>query len=56
MIDKEYGKFILGCDICNHEVKFFDSFDEARDYTRDNGWVISKKDGEWLNVCPSCID
>ena len=56
MIDKEYGKFILACDICGHGVKFFDSFDEARDYARENGWVASKKDGEWLNLCPQCMD
>ena len=56
MIDKQYGEYVLSCDICGESVGGFDSFDEARDYTRDNGWVISKKDGEWLNVCPSCID
>ena len=56
VIDKQYGEYVLSCDICGESVGDFDSFDEAETHTKENGWVISKKDGEWLNLCPQCID
>ena len=61
MIDKEYGKFILVCDICGHEVKFFYSFDEEVDYKKDSGWKSRKARDKsmnegWIDVCPKCLD
>ena len=56
MIDKQYGKYVLSCDICGENVDGFDSFDEAERYTKENGWVISRTDGGWVNICPPCID
>ena len=32
MIDREYGKFVLVCDICGKEIDGFDTFDDALDY------------------------
>ena len=55
MIEKRgEGRYVLVCDECGHEVKYFDTFQEAVDYKKENSWR-SKKDGdEWLDVCPDC--
>ena len=59
MTDREYGKFVLVCDICGEEIDGFDTFDDALDYSREEGW--ESKCGErldlqygWIDVCPKC--
>lgn len=55
MIDKIYGDFVLICDICDREVKPFDSFSEAVEYKKNNDWhSIRQTNGEWTEVCPEC--
>ena len=60
MIEKEYGKHVLVCDVCGLEHEF-DSFDEAVEYKKSNGWKsrrgeqINLEDG-WVDVCPDCIE
>lgn len=56
MIDREYGKHILSCDTCGEEVEErFDSFQDALDYQKQNGWKsIPCGGGIWQNECPSC--
>lgn len=61
MIVKEYGKFILICDICGEEVDGFETFYYALDYTQDEGW--ESKIGErldlsegYIDICPICGD
>ena len=61
MIDKQYGEYILVCDICGHEVKGLDSFDEAVDYKKDDGWISRRSKslnsrGEWLDTCKYCLE
>ena len=57
MIDKYHGNYRLICDICEEQAdKEFDSFDDAVDYKRNNGWKSQKKYGEWQDVCPECQD
>lgn len=55
MIDKQYGKHELICDICGKTApKRFEYWDEAVDYKKQNGWK-SKRDGaNWLDLCPDC--
>jgi hypothetical protein len=60
MIDSEYGKYTLVCDICGEEVTGFDTFDDALDYKTEEGW--KSKQGEqldlkegWIDVCPNCL-
>jgi hypothetical protein len=45
---------LLVCDICDHEVKYFDNFQDAVDYKKENGWRSRKENGEWLDICPEC--
>ena len=47
-------KYALICDECGHEVKYFNTFDEAVEYKKENGWKSKRVDGEWVNVCPDC--
>lgn len=47
-------KYSLVCDECGHEVKYFNTFEEAVDYKRENGWKSKKEDGEWATRCPDC--
>ena len=55
MITKEYGDYILSCDICGGPAdKKFDTFSEAVDYKKPNGWKVRKVNGEWKDTCPEC--
>lgn len=61
MIDKEYGKFFLACDVCGSEVTDFDDFDDALDFKIDNGWKSQKGEAlnlkeDWIDVCPDCVE
>jgi len=57
MISKEYGKYTLICDICGLGVdEEFDIFQDAVDAKKDMGWKSKRTDGEWMDLCPDCID
>ena len=47
-------RYALVCDECGHEVKHFNTFDEAAEYKRENKWKTKKEDGEWITICPDC--
>ncbi len=54
-IVKEYNNYTLSCDCCGLLVMLdFDTFDDAIDYARHEGWKTIRKHGEWLNLCPEC--
>ncbi len=53
MIENEYLKVILSCDICG-ESETFDDFYEAVKYKKENGWTSRREDGEWQDFCPDC--
>ena len=57
MISKEYGKCILSCDICGERTgEEYESFQDALDAREDFGWKIKRVEGEWLDICPDCIE
>ena len=57
MISKEYGKYTLICDICGTGTdEEFDSFQDAIDAREDLGWKSKRVEGEWLDICPDCIE
>jgi len=57
MISKEYGKCILSCDICGEQTgEEYESFQDALDAREDFGWKIKRVEGEWLDICPDCIE
>ena len=54
MITEEYGQFQIECDECGKYVPGFDTFEDALDYAKENGWKIKKVNGEWWNDCQDC--
>ena len=56
MIEKEYGEYILICDVCGDATagEGWQTFQEAVQHKRDNGWRWRKIDGEWEDICPEC--
>lgn len=56
-IQKIDGSFALSCDICENEAEQrFDSFDDALDYRKVNGWQTRMRKGWYEDVCPDCQD
>ena len=57
MIEKEGCVFVLFCDICGEaaDEDFFE-FDEAVSYKKANGWKSQRRNGEWEDVCPECLE
>lgn len=55
-IEREYGKYALECDFCSDCAdEKFDSFQDALDYQKENGWKsIPCGGGIWQNQCPGC--
>lgn len=56
MIQKEYGKFLISCDLCDQVcLDAFDTFQDAVDNRRDQGYKISKDTtGNWFDLCENC--
>ena len=56
MIEKVSQFYSLTCDNCGEEVdEQFETFYEAVDYKKDNGWVsVKDKYGDWCELCPYC--
>ena len=54
MIDKEYGEYILVCDVCGREVNGFESWQDAVDGKRESGFVSRKINNHWEDWCHSC--
>ena len=49
--------FVMECDFCSEYIDLdTDDFQEAIDMAKDYGWKIRKVDGEWVHVCPACVD
>jgi len=54
MIEKNTYGFKLICDICGNEVDGFDTFQEAVEYKKDEGWRSQKVSDGWEDICPEC--
>lgn len=55
MIDKQYGKYVLVCDICGDAAsEDFETFQGAVEYKKENNWKSKKQGSEWLDICPDC--
>ena len=53
-IYKEYGKYTLYCDRCDKKFTGCDSFQDAVDLKRIEGWKSIKEDGIWRDLCREC--
>lgn len=55
MINKEYNRFTIICDICGEESdKSFETYNEAIKNKRALHFTSQKEDGEWQDVCLDC--
>lgn len=55
MIDKNYGSYMLICDICGDEAEEnFDTFQDAVDGKKELNWESQKTNKGWEDVCPIC--
>lgn len=55
-IERRSNGFVLICDSCGTEVKYFDAFMEAVDYKKSEGWRSVKNGDEWEDTCDECHD
>jgi len=53
MIGKEIGKHYLVCDICG-DYEEFDTWGEAVDFKKTEGWGSKKTKQGWMDFCPNC--
>lgn len=53
---KEYGEFILCCDMCGKRVEGFKSFQDAIDYKIKENWETCKIGSDWEDYCPICSE
>lgn len=55
MIDRDYGEYYGVCDACGAVTEgTYDTFQDAVDGMRAEGWKTVNMGGEWVNYCPSC--
>ena len=53
-IDKSGNTYTPYCDICGDCLRAEDSYNDACDAMRDEGWQRTKVNGEWVNYCAEC--
>ena len=57
MIYKEGRMYNLQCDFCSNYVDDFETFDDAVDWKKVEGWKsVYLGDGCWEDKCPDCIE
>lgn len=55
MIIYEYGVQKIVCDDCDtKEHLIADDFNMEVQIAKDDGWKITKPEGQWHHVCPEC--
>lgn len=54
MIQRTNNGYELICDECGYSVTGMDTFDEAVEYKKEDGWKSMRQDGEWKDVCQDC--
>ena len=48
--------FYVSCDFCSYQEQIDGLFHNIVASIKSNGWKILKKDGDWVNKCPSCAE
>ena len=57
MITKEYGVYKIVCDICETtSCADYETFDEAVEGKKDNGYQSKKYSDGWKDICSDCRD
>lgn len=53
-IVKEYGSFIVACDLCDECMPAADSWNEALSKAKEEGWQSKMYQWNLENYCPEC--
>ncbi len=53
-IEREYGKYIPVCDNCLAVLEKCDTFQDAVNCQKENGWRNVKINGVWQSRCQKC--
>lgn len=53
-VEKEYGKFIVICDLCDESMPAADNWNDALSEAKAEGWQSKCVAGTWENYCPLC--
>ncbi len=48
------NKYIAVCDICDNETGVFDTFQDAIEHMKNEGWKAHKTNDGWEHICPEC--
>ena len=55
MIDNEFGKFFVVCDVCGEAGQSCDTWQDAVNSKQEQHWISRKEvGGEWSDICPDC--
>lgn len=55
-IERQLGNIWLTCDECEEEEsEACDEFDHMLRVAKNDGWLITKDDGEWKHIGPKCV-
>ena len=53
-IEREGREFYVNCDFCSNDICDYNSFQEAVEGKKVNGWKNVNIKGEWFDKCPVC--
>ena len=51
--DRDFG-YSLECEVCGKTIDNFETFYDAVEYKKENGWKSVKVNGAWEDRCPDC--
>jgi hypothetical protein len=56
MIDKQFDSYVLVCDCCGEKsTGQFDTWEEAKDSKKEEGFISRQYTNGWMDLCPECI-
>lgn len=53
MIERDRNTYLLICDICGG-IEIYDTFDEAVEGKKIDGWKSEIEKSQWIDICPDC--
>jgi len=53
-IQSKRSSFVVNCDFCPNYLEVEGDFEDALKEMKFYGWKILRKDGDWVNQCPTC--
>lgn len=54
MIERDYSLYILVCDQCGEAFGTYDSFEEAVEAKKKQGFKSKREGRQWIDICKDC--